>query len=116
MDLAHEQPRVEDQDGTQDDQRDLSEQVGDSEKHVHPRRLADPADVEQGEDGDHRRAADHVAGPVAEWRADDEEPPASGNIEAPSAYVLAVRANRPPAKMKTRGVRPSACAATRPSA
>jgi hypothetical protein len=42
------------------------------------------------------------------WRANDDEPPASGNIAAPSAYVFAVSANRPPAKMNTSGVSPSA--------
>src|ERR1700751_3359952 len=49
-------------------------------------------------------------------RANDDEPPASGNIEAPSAYVFAVRANRPPANRNTSGVRPSPGAATRPGA
>jgi hypothetical protein len=50
------------------------------------------------------------------WRANDEDPPASGNIEAPSAYVFAVSANSPPASMKMTGVSPSAYAATNPSA
>ena len=50
------------------------------------------------------------------WRANDDEPPASGNIAAPSAYVFAVSAKSPPAKRKTTGVSPSAWAATNPSA
>ena len=50
------------------------------------------------------------------YRANDDDPPASGYIDAPSAYVFAVRANSPPASMKTTGVRPSAWSATRPSA
>ena len=50
------------------------------------------------------------------WRANEEDPPASGNIDAPSAYVLAVSAKRPPATRNTNGVSPSACSATRPSA
>ena len=42
------------------------------------------------------------------WRANDDDPPASGNIAAPSAYVFAVSANSPPASMNTTGVSPRA--------
>jgi hypothetical protein len=41
-------------------------QVGDRQEDVELGRLAEPADVEQGEDRDHGRAADHVPRPVPE--------------------------------------------------
>jgi hypothetical protein len=49
-------------------------------------------------------------------RAKLEEPPASGYIAVASAYVAAVQKKKNPVMMKTSGVRPSANAATRPSA
>jgi hypothetical protein len=50
------------------------------------------------------------------WRAKLEEPPASGKLTVPSAYVAAVAAKKRPAMTKTRGVSPSAKKAVTPRA
>ena len=42
------------------------------------------------------------------WRANDDEPPASGYIAVASAYVAAVAAKISPEMMNTSGVIPSA--------
>ena len=49
-------------------------------------------------------------------RANDDDPPASGNIVVASAYEAAVAAKISPAITNTTGVRPSAKPATSPSA
>ena len=49
-------------------------------------------------------------------RANDDDPPASGNIVVASAYEAAVAAKISPAIRNTTGVSPSAKPATRPSA
>ncbi len=49
-------------------------------------------------------------------RANDDDPPASGNIVVASAYEAAVAAKISPAITNTTGVMPSANPATRPSA
>jgi hypothetical protein len=49
-------------------------------------------------------------------RAKLEEPPASGKLTVPSAYVAAVAAKKRPAITKTTGVSPSAKKAVTPRA
>jgi hypothetical protein len=49
-------------------------------------------------------------------RANVAEPPRSGSIASPSAYVSVLSRKTIPTPRKTRGVRPSPRSATRPSA
>ncbi len=61
MDLIDEHAGVEDEHRAEDDQRRLRQQVEDGEGDVEFGRLAEAADVDQGEQGDHADTGDHVS-------------------------------------------------------
>jgi len=60
VDLSDHQAGIEDHDRAKDDQRDLREQVGDRENDVQLGRLAEAADVDEGEDRDNGGASDQI--------------------------------------------------------
>ena len=62
VDLVDEQRRVQHEYRADADDQDLGGQVEHSEHEVEVRGLADPADVQPGEQRDHDQAADHVSG------------------------------------------------------
>jgi len=63
-----EQGRVEDEHEAQADQQDLRAQVGHGQEQVELGRLAQPADVQRGEQRDRDEPADDVARVVCEGR------------------------------------------------